>query len=139
MRIKSVDSIAAKFAARGSAASGDYTDGVKNPRRDWAEATQAGAENYAAGTQAAIAEGRFGKGVSKAGSEKWKRKAEVVGSQRFGQGITAAKGDYAAGVKPFVDELSNMTLPPRYPKGDPRNTQRVQAIADKLRAKKIAG
>jgi hypothetical protein len=139
MNIKSVDAIAKKYAARGGAAAGDYSDGVKNPRNDWQTSTAAAANTYAAGVQAAIGNGSFAKGVANAGSEKWSRKAQTVGAQRFGPGVQAAQPDYAKGVSPYLDTLRNLTLPPRAPKGDPSNVQRVAAIATALRSRKLAG
>lgn len=139
IRIKSTDVIANKFASRGAAAGQDYTNGVQNPRRGWADATSGSSATYAAGVQQAISNGSFQKGVQAAGDEKWSRKAQTVGASRFGPGITAAKADYAKGVQPYLDTLSNITLPPRGPKGDPGNIQRVAAVASALRAKKLQG
>ena len=139
IKIKSADVIASKYASRGAAATADYTTGVQNPRQDWMTATEAAAPTYAAGVQAAITNNLFQKGVSKAGTSKWQQKASSVGAQRFGPGITAAKPFYQAGVAPFLDVIANLTLPPRLPKGDPGNVQRVAVIAAALRAKKLQG
>jgi hypothetical protein len=137
IKIKSVDQAAAKFVSRASAAAPDYTNGVQNPRRDWAQSTSAADSTYAAGVQQAVSNGSFKKGVIAAGTDKWQRKSTTVGAQRFSSGVNAAKGDYATKVAPFFDVLSNLTLPPRQPKGDPSNVQRVAAVAQALRAKKL--
>lgn len=137
IRMKSADQIASKFASRAGAAGPDYTAGVQNPRRPWAASTLAAKDTYAAGVQAAVSNGSFAKGVSAAGDDKWTRKAVGVGSSRFAQGAQAAKSDYQAGVQPFLDVIGNVTLPPRMPKGDPANVQRVAVIAAALRAKKL--
>ena len=139
MNIKSVDVIAKKYSTRGGAAAQDYSDGVKSPRTPWAAATTAAASSYAQGVQAAIGNGSFTKGVAAAGDEKWSRKATSVGAQRYAPGVQAAAPDFAKGVAPFIDTLRNLTLPPRGPKGDPGNINRVQAIATALRQKKISG
>lgn len=139
IQIKSADAIAKKYAARGAAAGADYAAGVSTPRQDWAQATEAAAQTYAAGVQAAIGNGSFAKGVSKAGTGKWQRKAAGVGAQRFGPGVQAAQGDFQNGVAPYLDVLRNLTLPPRAPKGDPGNIQRVAAVAQALRQKKLQG
>jgi hypothetical protein len=139
LTIKSPDVIAKKYAARGAAAGADYAAGVQSPRTDWQEATTAAANTYAAGVQASIGNGSFAKGVAKAGSGKWQRKASGVGAQRFPTGVQAAQGDYSTGVAPYLDVLRNLTLPPRNPKGDPGNIQRVAVVAAALRAKKLAG
>jgi hypothetical protein len=139
MNVKSPDVIGKKYAARGAAAGTDYATGVSTTQADWAALTTASANNYAAGVQAAIGSGMFQKGVAKAGTDKWKRKASGVGATRYGPGVQAAQGDYVTGVTPYLQVLSSLTLPPRGPKGDPGNINRVNAIAQALRAKKLAG
>jgi len=106
---------------------------------DWAKATQAAGAAYAAGVQAAIGRKAFEKGVSTAGTEKWRAKAVDVGSQRWGPGIQAGAPDYAKGFAPYADVLAKLTLPPRFPTGDPRNFQRVQAIGEALFKKRVGG
>ena len=139
MFIKSVDTIAKKYAARGGAAGGDYQDGVNSTTNDWATNTAAQADTYAAGVQAAIGRGAFAKGVQAAGTDKWKRKASGVGAQRFAGGVQAAAPDYAKGVAPYFDVLKNLSLPKKLPKGDPANNQRSVIVQNALHQKKISG
>ena len=139
MFIKSVDAVAKKYAARGGAAGQDYADGVNSTTNDWATNTEAQADTYAAGVQAAIGRGAFAKGVAKAGTSKWKRKASGVGSQRFAGGVQAAMPDYAAGVAPYFDVLKNLNLPKKLPKGDPANNQRSLVVQQALHARKVSG
>ncbi len=129
---------AKKWGANTAAATPFYTEGVQNPRTPWAAATLAATANQAAGVQKAITEGRFAKGVSKAGDAKWAKGAIEKGSARFAQGVQAGQGSYEQNVAPFLQTIDSTTLPPRYPKGDPRNIQRVVAIADALRKKKLS-
>jgi len=130
--IKSTAISADKWVRRAGQAGPDYARGVQNPRTSWQDATTAAAESQAAGVQQAIAEGRFEKGVAAAGNAKWQRKATTVGAQRFGPGVAAAKGDYEAGFSPFAAVIQGVQLPPRGPKGDPRNYERVSAIGTAL-------
>jgi hypothetical protein len=139
INVKSPDVISKKYASRGAAAGADYQAGVNAPRQPWAAATTAAAQTYAAGVQAAIGNRSFERGVAAAGDGKWQRKAAGVGAQRYPTGVQAAQGDYASGVSPYLDVIRNLTLPPRMPKGDPSNIQRVAAIATALRQKKITG
>ncbi len=125
-----------KWVRRAGQAGPDYTRGVQNPRTSWAEATAQAADAQAAGVQQAISEGRFEKGVAKAGNAKWQRKASTVGAQRFGQGVAAAKGDYESGFAPYAAVIQGVTLPPRGPKGDPRNYERTKIIGDALHSAK---
>ena len=133
MQIKSVDVIAKKYASRAGAASADYATGVQSPRTDWAQATTAAATTYAAGVQQAVSSGAFAKGVNKAGTGKWQAKASTLGAQRYSSGVSAASPAYASGVSPYLQALTNLNLPPRGPKGDPGNINRVAAVATAMR------
>lgn len=130
--IKSMTDIANKWASVTPQRAGEYAKGVKAPKRSWAQATADASDAQAAGVQAAIAEGRFAKGVQAAGDAKWSRKAAGVGASRFGSGVTAAKGDYQTGFAPYASVIQGVTLPPRGAKGDPRNYDRVTAIGTAL-------
>ncbi len=135
--IKSAKEISDKWARVTPARSPDYEAGVKSPKKDWGTETAAAESRYGEGVTAAIAEGRFGKGVVKAGTAKWKRKAVEVGVGRWGPGVRAAAPDYQAGFAPYRDVIEATTLPERFPKGDPRNIDRVAAIAAALHAAKV--
>lgn len=137
IQIKSADVIAKKFASRAGAAGADYAAGVASPRTPWAAATVNAATTYAAGVQQAIGNGSFAKGVNSAGDAKWQRKSAGVGAQRYGPGAQAAQGDYQTGVAPYLQVIAGVTLPPRLPKGDPGNIQRVTAVTSALRAAKL--
>lgn len=136
-QIKSTADSASKWVSRAGQASGDYARGVQNPRKSWQEATTEAAEAQAAGIQQAIAEKRFEKGVADAGDAKWKNRATKVGAQRFGPGVAAAKADYEKGFAPYAQVISGITLPPRGPKGDPRNYERTAAIGQALHDAKV--
>ena len=43
------------------------------------------------------------------------------------------------GFQPYADTIRSTTLPPRFPKGDPRNLERTKAIATALFNKKQSG
>ncbi len=134
--IRSVDSIATKWAEVTPMRSADYAAGIAAPRRSWAAATKAAEKAYEEGVAKSIARKAFGKGVGKAGDEKWQRKASVNGVRNWGPGVAEAKGDYAAGFAPYQAAISACVLPPRYARRDPRNLARVKAIVDCLIAKK---
>jgi len=127
-----------KWARRAGQSSQDYAEGVTSPRVDWKQATLAAAKNQELGVQAAIQDKRFEKGVNAAGSAKWQQKALQKGQQRFVQGVQESQGDYETGVSPYLKVIEATTLPPRYPKGDPRNIERVVALNKALRAAKSA-
>lgn len=134
--IRSVDSIASKWSSVTPMRSEDYAQGIANPRRSWAAATKAAEGAYQDGVTKAIGRKAFGKGVSKAGDEKWSRKATINGVRNWGPGVAEAKGDYAAGFAPYQAAIAGCVLPPRYARRDPRNLARVTAIVNALIAKK---
>jgi len=137
--IRSAAEIAEKWARVTPGRSADYAAGIEKPKKSWSEAALAAEEAYEGGVQQAIAEKRYAKGVREAGDEKWKRKAKELGTTRWGPGISAAKGDYERGFAPFRDVIERTVLPPRKPKGDPSNIDRVRILAAALHEAKIKG
>jgi hypothetical protein len=134
MDVKDMSKIQEKFVRRTAQAGPDYDSGVSNPRRDWATATKAAEGNYEQGVQAAIAGKRFGKGVSGAGTAKFLRGAKEKGTARYGAGVAAGAGDYAAAFEPFRAALASTTLTPRKARRDPSNLNRVnQVVAAMIR------
>lgn len=127
----------AKWVRRASSASGEYEEGVKNPRRSWQQATVAAAPVQAAAIQQAIADKRFEKGVAAAGDASWSKGAIEKGVSRFGQGVAVGESNYQKGVQPYLDKIGSLNLPPRGPKGDPKNLERVKVVANALRALKV--
>lgn len=128
---------AEKWTRRASVATEDYQQGINNPRADWAQATAGAAQAYTQGIQQAIQRKAWEKGIQKSGTEKWRRKATEVGTSRYPQGVQVSQPDYENAVKPYLDTISSIALPPRGPKGDPRNLDRVKIIAEALRKKKL--
>lgn len=137
MEIKSIASIAEKWERVTPLRSQDYIEGVRTTRKDWEAETLAAAENYAIGVTQAIAENRFERGVAKSGTEKWRRNTVEKGGTRWGQGVRLGGAEYARGFAPYRDELEAIDLPPRGPRGDPRNIERVRVIAERLHALKL--
>ncbi len=136
--IRPIDQIAKKWADVTPQRAGDYEAGINNPRRPWAKATAEAEKAYEDGVAKSIARKSFGKGVLKAGDEKWHRKAIVNGVMRWGPGVAEAQGDYAVGFSPYRDAIAAVKLSPRYARRDPRNLARVKDVVDALVAKKNA-
>jgi len=135
--IRPISFIADKWATVTPQRATQYKAGVESPKKDWAKEAIAAEERYKAGVTAAANEGRYGKGVEKAGTDKWKKMASTKGPSRFAEGVMVAKPDYEKGFAPFAEEIAKTELPPRGPKGDPANIQRVAAIAAALHKKKM--
>lgn len=130
---------AGKWVRRASSASGEYKDGIEKSTVSWEASTLAAEANHKAGTEAALRDGRFAKGVRKSGNAYWKQRATTLGPSRFAEGVTAGEQNYTEGVAPYLAVIEQTTLPARGPKGDPRNYERVKAMGTALRAKKLAG
>jgi len=126
--IKSLDASARKFTQNASQAGGAYSEGVANPKRDWAQSTKAAESSYEQGVQGAIQKKSFGKGVSKAGSAKWQKGATEKGSSRFAAGVGMAGDAYVKGFSPYHQAIASAQLPARFAKRDPRNIERVKAV-----------
>jgi hypothetical protein len=139
LRVRTAAQAAEAFVSGANGAAKAYTDGVAGAGQAWHDGASQSGDTWAQGTQAAIADGRYLKGVNKAGAQRYVDKATKVGAGRYTTGAANAKGDYQSGVQPFLDTIAAQTLPMRRPKGDPANIQRVAQIAAALRAKKLQG
>jgi hypothetical protein len=136
IKTKSIADVSTKWANRASAAAPDYQKGIAAPGKDWSNEAKQAESAYNAGVQDAIGRSAFGKGVAKAGTEKWQRKALAVGPARYGQGVTAGTPDYNAAEGPYLDALGRIQLPTRGKRGDPANIERVRTIATALHSQK---
>ena len=134
--IKSTAAIEAKWARVTPTRTEDYTLGIRNPKRDWAQAAVGAKESHKAAMQAAATADSYAKGVAKAGTQTWQDKAIKKGPSRFAEGVIVGAGDYGSGFAPYADTIKATTLPARFPRGDIRNLERVKVISQALRKKK---
>jgi hypothetical protein len=93
---------------------------------------------FKAAITAAGIDARFAGGLRKAGAEKYKRKVETVGKDRFGPGITAGQPDMQAGVDPYLAEIAATEVADRGPRGADTNYGIVTTIGKKLHAKRLS-
>jgi len=135
--IKSLSDIRDKWTRVTPGRTEDYKIGIKNPKRDWADETEAAKGNWKAGIDAAAAKDLFAKGVAKAGTRKWQEKALLKGPARFSEGVYIAGPDYEKGFAPFHAAIERVDLGPRFPRRDPRNIDRVKRIVEALVAEKL--
>ena len=131
--IKTIEQASDKWVRRSSVAGPDYQAGVTNPKRSWAEASGAAEESYKLGVTQAAQQGRYLKGVKAAGDSKWRENAIKKGPGRFAEGVSLSKDQWAKGFAPYHAAIGALALPARGPKGDPKNLQRVVAVANALR------
>lgn len=139
VEIKSMDAIKEKYTRVTPGRAADYQNGINNPKKDWETEAKKSEPNYEAGVQAAISNKSYGKGVSEAGSGKWKEKSLKVGVSRWGPGVTAGADDYAKGFAPFQSVIAGLNLPERKEKGNPANYNRVSAVGEALHKAKMKG
>lgn len=138
MKVKDLNLAAKKFATNASAGSGNYATGVQN-NQTWAQNAEAAAPTWAAGVNAAAANGRFAKGVGKAGQAKWQQNAVSKGQPRFQQAVStpAAMQNWQTGFQPYAAVIAGITKPPKGVRGSPGNYQIVQQIGDALHKAKV--
>lgn len=139
LKVRSVSDATANYSSRGAGAGPNYQKGVQGAGGTWLANTEAANATWKDGVNAAASRDAFSKGVAKAGPGKYQDKASTIGAQRFPDGIRKGATYYQSAVGPYLDVLSNLTLPPRRPKGDPANLARVSTVTNALRAKKIGG
>lgn len=131
--VKSIQAVKEKWSRVTPQRTEDYKIGIQSPRRDWATAAAAAKDSYKAGVTEAAGKGMYEKGISAAGTGKWKEKSLAKGPGRFAEGVMVGAADYAKGMGPVLQTIQATTLPPKFPRGDPRNIQRVSVIATALR------
>lgn len=134
--IKSIQAIQEKWGRVTPGRTEDYTIGIKNPKRDWAQAAGGAKESHKAAMVAAAASDSYAKGVAKAGTARWQDRATRKGPARFAEGVVVGAPDYGTGFSPYADVIKATTLTPRFPRGDIRNLDRVKVISQALRKKK---
>lgn len=136
--IKSLSTIAAKWAVVSGRSGDAYQEGVEAPRKDWKSATQAANSNWEQGTQLAITRKAFKAGVDKSTTENWQKNAVDKGVPRYTAGVILSADKYERGFAPYADVIKATNLPDRKPKGDPGNITRVSVMAKALHDKKLA-
>ena len=135
--IKTLDRIVEKWQRRAGQAGVDYEAGVKNPRRDWAQAAVAANNTYRDAVTAAAQAGHYGRGVTRVGTPKWQLRSIALGPSRFPTGVAAAADDFARGFAPYREAIASVVLPARRPRRDPGNRGRINAVLDAIVAAKV--
>ena len=136
-KIRSLASISEKWARVTPGRAAEYQKGVENPKADWAEMALKAKDTWKQAITAAAARDAYSKGVSEAGTAKWKKGATQKGPGRFAEGVQIAQPEFQKGWSKYHSVIEKVELPPRYPKGEPRNLERVKAVATALRMAKV--
>ena len=132
--IKPMSQASDKWVRRAGVATPDYTAGVKNPRRSWAEASRAANSSYVQGVTAAAQQGKYASGVTAAGDNKWQQGATSKGPGRYTEGVAIAQPAWEAGYAPYHQAISSLTLPARGPRRSPQNLARVAAVVQAMQS-----
>jgi hypothetical protein len=135
--IKPIDRIASKWATVSGRSGSEYEEGVRNPRNDWQRATAAANATWKAAVSQAVSQDRFAAGVSRTPTARWQENAVSKGVSRYSAGVQLAQTAYQEGFAPYAEVIRGVTLPPRGPKGDPQNINRVATIAKALHDAKM--
>jgi len=135
--IRSISDLAEKYKRVTPGRRADYEAGITKPKADWASNAAAAEGAYESGVQDAISRKAFGKGVTDKGTAGWQSDTKQKGPERWATGIGYGSPKYQQNFAPYADVISRTALPPKYGKGDPRNFERVTAIANALRAAKV--
>ena len=114
----------------------EFEEGVKNPKEQWEPETIAAAEAYNDGVRDAIERGAFAGGVRAAGQSHYVDMSLRKGVPRFRHGVEIGIPFYQRNFAPFREVIAGVELPPRKPKGDPSNLERVAVIAQALHAER---
>jgi hypothetical protein len=133
MKVKDLGQSAKKFSTNAQAGSANYATGVQN-NQSWATQTEAAAPTWAQGVSAAASNGRFAKGVAKAGQAKWQQNSVQKGQSRFQSAVASpmAQQNWQAGFQPYASVIAGINKPPKGVRGSPGNYAIVQAIGDAL-------
>lgn len=121
-----------RWVRRASISGPDYTAGIQAPRTPWASAAVAAEKNYVTGVTQAANQGRYGRGVKRAGEERWRSMALRKGPGRFIEGVSIGRDDWAKGFGPYHSAIAALVLPPRGPRRSPTNLDRVRLITETL-------
>lgn len=138
MQCPSAAEIARRFVKYAPGREDRYKEGIRNPGEDWEKRTKDAEPNYEDGVKKAILRKAFGKGVTKCGTARQQAKT-IQNENRWTEGIEGAEVEMTTAMQGVVTVLSAITLPPSYPKGDPRNYKRVEAVGTALRKAKEDG
>jgi len=135
--IRSITDLAEKYKRVTPGRRTDYENGIAKPKADWANEAQAANGAWKDGIQSAVSRDAFASGVADKGTAGWQADTKQKGPERWATGIGYGSPKYQTNFAPYADVISRTALPPKYAKGDPRNIDRVTAIASALRAAKV--
>jgi len=137
VKIKSLEDIATKYVEVAPTKAPYYEKEVKAAGDDWKEGALAGQKAYETAMRDPKVLARRKEQIDDAAKEKYVRKAGTLGPDRYAAGTAAAKEDFRSGFEKYHGVIAALTLPERGPRGDPKNINRVKAVADALHKARV--
>jgi len=138
MITKSAAQIAAKWGRVTPERVDDYSEGVRNPRKDWEKNSVDSEDNYQAALKESFGRNARVKGIKKVGTAGQIAATIEKGISRWPEGVRVAESKMASGMEFVVRAIESVKERPKYPKGDPRNLEIVKDITQAIHKAKIA-
>jgi len=129
---------AKKFSQNGQNAAPMYAKNATAAAADWHSQTLASEENYKTGVTRAANEGRFGRGVQKAGAEGYRSGVATVGQNRFSEGMSKGGATWSAEFGKVAQVVAGKDIGPRGITGSQENKNRAANMADAWRAARMS-
>lgn len=138
--MKSANEAVSKWQTRAGAASTDYSEGARATDKDQAARAIAAKGVYQQGLQESFARNAYEKGLARSGKQGWLAGVEQKGAQNFSTGVSAdiARNKYVQNSSKYDSARKAAESLPRGARGSANNLQRVAAVANALRAVKVA-
>ena len=121
----SAQEAAKRLANAGFTHAARYAEGTANKGSEWQRGSTGGAANFAAGISKAVADGRFAKGVAKAGSARYDEGVRTKGAQNWPTGMQLGESRYIEGIGPFQGLWDQQLPTPGGAKNSPANMARM--------------
>lgn len=137
-KIMALDKIGKKWSARSKLAGGDYTEGVKDPKRPWKEGATSGKENFKTAMAKVISQDRYSKGLSEKAQAKYDARTKLFGQRHYEEVVEVSEMSQREGYAPYHEAFTGLTQSERFPKGDPRNNRRVDDVTVAYHKKKLS-
>jgi len=138
--MKTASQSVTKWAQRTGAASQDYAAGVRDTDKDQASRAIAAKEIYKAALTESFGRDAYAKGLQRSGNQGWKMGVAEKGAQNFSTGVSTqgAQSKYTENSARYDTARMAAEKLPRGPRGSAQNLARVSAVANAMRAVKVA-
>ena|SRR3990167_1729897 len=138
--MKTASQSVAKWQTRTSSAAEFYGKGATETDKDQAQRAIAAKEVYKQALTASFGRDAYAKGLSKSGKQGWLTGVIQKGIANFQTGVTSdvAGTKYATNSAKYDTARGAANSLPRGPRGSAQNLARVAAVANALRAVKVA-